>query len=100
VDLPSEEVRKDIFAIHLAKRKRDPGKFDLDALARASEGYTGSEIEQAILSALHQAFAGKTELGTGQILSALSASPPLSVTMAEQVRELLAWAKGRCVPAD
>lgn len=100
VDLPKQDVRKEIFAIHLMKRKRDQNKFDLDALAEASEGYSGSEIEQSIVSALHSAYADKTSLSTDCILSALSASPPLSVTLAERVQALRAWAQGRCVLAD
>jgi hypothetical protein len=100
VDLPTLDVRKDIFAIHLRKRNRNPDKFDLDALARAAEGYSGSEIEQAVISALHQAYAERTDLDTNRILSALQNSPPLSVTMAESVGALREWADGRCVPAD
>jgi SpoVK/Ycf46/Vps4 family AAA+-type ATPase len=100
VDLPTENVRKEIFAIHLKKRKRDPEHFDLEALARTSEGYSGSEIEQAVISALHSAYADKTELDTNRILSALRTSPPLSVTMAESVQCLRAWSEGRCVSAD
>ncbi|MBA7651635.1 ATP-dependent zinc metalloprotease FtsH [subsurface metagenome] len=100
VDLPSPDVRREIFAIHLKKRKRDPKKFDLGALAEASEGYSGSEIEQAVVSALHGAYADKADLNTERILSALRASPPLSVTLAEKVQCLRAWAEDRCVPAD
>jgi len=100
VDLPSEPVRKEIFAIHLKKRHRDAGQFDLEALAKTSEGYSGAEIEQAVISALHEAYANKTDLDTNRLLSALRTSPPLSVTMAESVECLRAWAEGRCVPAD
>ena len=100
VDLPERAVRKEIFAIHLKKRGRIPQNFDLDSLARASDGHSGSEIEQAVISALHEAYSDKTELDTDRILAALSASPPLSVTMAESVQCLRAWAKGRCVFAD
>ena len=100
VDLPNQDVRKEIFAIHIKKRKRDSDKFDLDALSEASKGYSGSEIEQAVVSALHEAYADKTGLNTECILSALRASPPLSVTLAERVQCLRTWAKGRCVPAD
>jgi len=100
VDLPSEQVRREIFAIHLRKRGRDPERFDLDRLVRASEGYSGSEIEQGVLSALHEAYAEKKELTTEGIVEALRCSPPLSVTMAERVEELRAWANGRCVPAE
>jgi SpoVK/Ycf46/Vps4 family AAA+-type ATPase len=100
VDLPSLKVRREIFAIHLRKRKRDPGKFDLGALARASTGYSGSEIEQAVVSALHEAYSEKADLTTDQILSAIKNSPPISVTLAERVQGLRTWAKDRCVPAD
>ena len=100
VDLPNREVRKQILAIHLKKRQRDPDQFDLETLADASEGYSGSEIEQAVISALHVAYANKAQVNTDGILSALKNSPPLSVTMAETVEELRTWAERRCVPAD
>lgn len=100
VDLPREDVRAQIFAIHLKKRKRDPDDFDLDALAKASEGFSGAEIEQAVVAALHNAFAEETELSTDHILKAVQDSPPLSVTMAERVDALRRWAAARCVPAD
>ncbi len=100
IDLPRKDVRSEIFEIHLRKRNRETGKFDLDKLADVSEGYSGSEIEQAVLSALYQAFSSKTELDTEKIVLALKDSPPLSKTMAEKVKFLLAWAEGRCLPAD
>ncbi len=100
VDLPKQNVRREIFAIHLKKIQRNPDLFKLDKLADASEGYSGSEIEQAVLSALHEAYANEDNLKTEHILDALNTSPPLSVTMSEKIRNLLAWAKGRCVPAD
>ncbi|HRP61877.1 MAG TPA: AAA family ATPase [Phycisphaerales bacterium] len=100
VDLPGEETRKQIMSIHLTKRKRDPAKFDLDELARESEGYSGAEIEQAIIAALHAAFATKKQLTTAKIVKALRDSPPLSVTMAERINALRNWARSRCVPAE
>ena len=100
VDLPLTPVRRQIFDIHLRKRAQDPETLDLDAAADASEGYSGAEIEQAIIAALHAAFADRKKLTTDQILDALRASPPLSVTMAERIHELRAWAEDRCVPAD
>lgn len=100
VDLPMPEVRKQIFAIHLRKRNRDPAAFDLDRLAKVSEGFSGSEIEQAVIAALHAAYADKTEIDTEQIVAVLKGSPPLSATMAEKVVVLRQWSKGRCVPAD
>lgn len=100
VDLPSEEARKAIVAIHLKKRGRDPGGFDIEKLAKASHGYSGAEIEQAVMSALHEAFAGRTQVTTELINKCLSGSPPLSVTMGERIAGLRNWAKGRCVPAE
>ena len=100
VDLPAREPREQIFAIHIHKRKREPANFDLPALAQAAEGFSGAEIEQAVVSALHDAFAASADLTTERILTAIHQSPPLSVTMAEKVSDLRAWAKGRCVPAD
>ncbi|HCO92466.1 MAG TPA: ATPase [Phycisphaerales bacterium] len=100
VDLPNQKVRREIFAIHLQKRNRDPDKFDLGALAKASAGYSGSEIEQAVISALHEAYSEKVGLSTDRILTAIKNSPPISVTLAESVQNLRIWATDRCVPAD
>jgi SpoVK/Ycf46/Vps4 family AAA+-type ATPase len=100
VDLPTPAAREAIFAIHLKKRKRDPAGFDLPRLARASEGYSGAEIEQGVLAALHDAFSRGSDVTTRSLEDALRASPPLSVTMSEKIEALRAWARGRCVPAD
>jgi SpoVK/Ycf46/Vps4 family AAA+-type ATPase len=100
VDLPGEKVREQIFAIHLTKRKRDPAKFDLKALAKASAGFSGAEIEQAVIAALHEAFAEKGEIDTRRVVEVLGRSPPLSVTAAERIAMLRDWARHRCVPAD
>ncbi|MCC6661792.1 MAG: AAA family ATPase [Phycisphaerales bacterium] len=100
VDLPSGPARRDIFAIHLKKRGRDPRAFDLAALAAATDGYSGAEIESAIESGLHEAFALGREPDTPMLLAAVRASPPLSITMAERIAGLRRWAKGRCVPAE
>lgn len=100
VDLPNLEARATICAIHLRKRKRDPKNFDIGQIAEASDGFSGAEIEQAIIAALHDAFAAGKELCTPHIIEALRRSPPLSVTMKEKVAELRCWASARCVPAD
>ncbi len=100
VDLPSKPVRSEILCVHLRKRNRAPAGFDVDLLADKSEGFSGAEIEQAILSAMHEAFAAGRELDTQRIQSAFEGSPPLSVTQAERVAALRRWAEGRCVPAD
>ncbi len=100
VDLPRRDVRRQIFEIHLRRRGREPQLFDLEALADASDGYSGAEIEQAVVAGLHEAFADRRELGTADLKQALENSPPLSVTMAERVAALRQWAEKRCVPAD
>ncbi len=97
---PVRETRKQIFAIHLRKRRRNPEGFDLTALAEASKGFSGAEIEQVVISAMHDAFADRAELDTDRVLQAVANSPPLSVTMAERVDALREWARGRCAPAD
>jgi AAA+ superfamily predicted ATPase len=100
VDLPGDAAREQIFAIHLKKRGRDPAKFDLKALAAASHGYSGAEIEQAVVSGLHECFGSGFGLTTDTLARALKGSPPLSVTMAERIDDLRQWAVGRCVPAE
>ncbi|HEX8339613.1 MAG TPA: AAA family ATPase [Tepidisphaeraceae bacterium] len=100
IDLPDAAARKQIWSIHLKKRNRDPELIELDEVVTASDGYSGSEIEQAVKSAIYAAFSTNALLSTRMIADALKASPPLSVTMAERVGELRAWAKHRCTPAD
>jgi ATP-dependent 26S proteasome regulatory subunit len=100
IDLPRTTVRRKIFEIHLAKRDRDPGAFDVGRLAEAAKGYSGAEIEQAIIAAMHTAFSDSAEVDTDRVLAAIAESPPLSVTMAERVDRLRTWASERCVPAD
>ncbi len=105
VDLPTHEVRTLIFAIHLKKRGYAPADFDLSALANATEGYSGAEIEQSIVSAHIESKAaqrsGKHHPPTTDLLITIAqASPPLSVTMAEKIQWLRDWSQGRCVPAD
>ncbi len=100
VGLPNKDARRKIFSIHIDKRKRRSEDFDLDKLADNSQGYSGAEIEQAVVSSLHLAFADKHDIDTTMIISVLKSSPPLSVTMAEKIEALCQWADGRCVPAD
>lgn len=100
IDLPSTEERKEIFAVHLKKRKRDPSSFDLAVVAQASEGFSGAEIEQAIVSALYTAFSKGTPLSTGLIVEELKVTKPLSVTRREAIDDLRQWAQGRTVMAS
>jgi hypothetical protein len=100
VDLPSAEDRAEIFRIHLAKRGRDAGQFDLDQLVAASHEYSGAEIEESIISALYDAFAAREELQTAHVLFALGETVPLARTMDEQIHALRLWSKGRARDAS
>jgi SpoVK/Ycf46/Vps4 family AAA+-type ATPase len=100
VDLPSREVRRAILATHLSQKGRCADDFDLDALAGASTGFSGSELAQAITSALYEAFDSGSELATDIILAELQATRPLSVVMSEKVQALRDWATSRTIPAD
>jgi ATP-dependent 26S proteasome regulatory subunit len=97
VDLPSHDERIQIFKIHLTRRKRDPNKFDLAALAEATKGYSGAEIEQVIVSSLYDAFtpAGDVDISNESIIDSAKQSVPLSVTMSEKIAVLRNWAKTR-----
>jgi len=95
VDLPSGEERAAIFRIHLEKRGRDPGQFDVPALAGASQNFSGAEIEEAVISGLYEAFSAPAELSTAHVLEALRQTVPLAKTMDEQISRLRAWAVGR-----
>jgi AAA+ superfamily predicted ATPase len=100
VDLPSAAERKQVLAIQLTKRKRNPADYDLDPVAEAAQGFSGAEIESAVQTALYAAFARKQELSNEDLLTALSSTVPLSVTRAEEIAELRAWAKDRAVWAS
>jgi hypothetical protein len=99
VDLPTGAEREAIFRLHLSKRKRDPATFDLAALGQASDGFSGAEIEGAIVGAMYRAFATGTDVATSTILEELDQTTPLSRTRAEDVAAIRAWARGRATPA-
>jgi SpoVK/Ycf46/Vps4 family AAA+-type ATPase len=92
LDLPTEEERAQIFAVHLRKKNRFPEDFDILKLARASEGYVGSEIEQAIIDAMYLGFNDRLrEFTTADILTALERQVPLSVSQKENIEALRTW---------
>ncbi len=100
VDLPDARTRSRIFDIHLRKRGHDPLGFDLEALAAASEGFSGAEIEQAVVAATYLAREQGLPLDDPHLLAELGHTRPLSRVMAEQVAALRDWARDRTVPAD
>ncbi len=95
VDLPSAAEREEVFRIHLAKRGRDPGQFDLKTLAESSRDFSGAEMEEAINSALYDAFYARGDLSTESLLATIEQTVPLAKTMDEQINRLRRWAEGR-----
>jgi len=100
VDLPRAGDREQIFSIHLALRKQDPARFDLGRLASVTEGFSGAEIEQAVISSLYRSLQRKQPPSTEAILEAVQLTVPLSVTRREDVARLRAMAQGRFTPVD
>jgi SpoVK/Ycf46/Vps4 family AAA+-type ATPase len=100
VDLPNQAERKQIFAIQLAKRKRNVLDFDLDQVATAAQAYSGAEIDAAVQTALYAAYSEKALLTTQSLLDALAQTVPLSTTRAEEIQALRAWARTRAVRAS
>jgi SpoVK/Ycf46/Vps4 family AAA+-type ATPase len=95
VDLPAPIERQEIFRIHIEKRGRVANDFDLDQLADGSSGFSGAEIEQAIVSALFEAFNGRRPLCTRDIAAAVENMVPLSVMLRENITMLRNWAQYR-----
>ena len=111
VDLPSQTERRQIFAIQLKKRKRNPDVFDLDRVAVAAQGFSGAEIEAAVRTAMYAAYSQKQDNSSGHdrtandvttqnLLDALKETVPLSTTRAEEIQALRQWAHERSVPAS
>ena len=99
VDLPDAVARAEILRIHMRKRKQDPPRVDIAALAEASEGFSGAELEQAVVGGLYSAFAAGAGLDTARLAKEISGTRPLSGTMRERIAELRHWASDRTVPA-
>lgn len=99
VDLPSPEARAQVFALHLRRRKLDPARFDLPALVAATEGFSGAEIEQCVVSGLYTALSAGGPLTAEVLREEVSRTRPLSRIRAEEIGRLRAWAADRTVPA-
>lgn len=100
VDFPAAPVREQIFAIHLRKRRLDPAAFDVRALAALAEGFSGAEIEQAVVAATFEARARNAAVTTDDVRAELLRTRPLSIVMAERIHGLREWARDRAVFAD
>ena len=98
VDLPTSDERKEILSIHLRKKGRDPGVVDMARLVAQTEEYSGSELEQVVISAMYDAFdqnSDERELSTDQLLHSAKEIVPLSVTMQEGIAGMRLWARTR-----
>ena len=84
----------------MTNRDQALADFDIEGLSKAMEGFSGAEIEQAVVAALYSAHAAGEALATRHILEEIQQTRPLSVVMRERIAALRSWADGRTVPAD
>jgi hypothetical protein len=95
VDLPDPEARREILALHLRRRGRDPESVAVPAIADLCVDYSGAELEQVVVGALHRAYALHRELETGDLRRVAQDVVPLFRTYEEQIKALREWARGR-----
>lgn len=104
VDLPDETAREEIFRLHLQRRDQDITTLDIHELAKRTNGFSGAEIEQLVVSAMYQSYSVTLEerrpIGTPQLCELISETRPLSVLMRERIQTLRNWASGRAVPVN
>jgi SpoVK/Ycf46/Vps4 family AAA+-type ATPase len=101
VDLPSARERGDIFKIQIDRvnrrsdHARDVAQFDVEQVISATQGFSGAEIEQAVISALYDAFDAHEDLTTERVVRSGTEIIPLSYTMKERIDEMREWAAHR-----
>ena len=101
VDLPDLQERKEIWEIHIEQRNLNVFDFDILSLSKESEGFTGAEIEAAIISSMYEGFSdNQRPINTVDIIRELKESIPISVTMKEEINELRNWASKRARSAS
>ena len=106
IDLPTAEERTKIVDIHLKKKERDPDLFDAEKVVAATQGFSGSEIEQAVISALYDAFEERsinndnTDIDTDRLVASCMEIIPLSTTMREAIEDMREWSRHRARPAS
>ena len=100
ISLPTKEERTELFQVHLRRRGFDPAEFHTDFLVSGTEGFSGSEIEQAVGAACVDAMSQNVPLAEEHLVAAVSRTVPLSITMAEQIKKVESWAFRRAVPAS
>jgi len=100
IDLPTRREREEIFKIHLTKRDNDLSKFNIPQLAQITKNWSGSEIEQVIISGMYEAFAESRKLSEDDLFVIFGNSVPLATTMEEQIKKVRSWAHNRAVRAS
>jgi len=100
VSLPTKEERDELFKVHLRRRGFDPDAYHMDFLVSGTDGFSGSEIEQAVGAACVDAMSQESPLTEEHLVSAVSRTVPLSITMSEQIKKIESWAFKRAVPAS
>jgi SpoVK/Ycf46/Vps4 family AAA+-type ATPase len=99
VDLPGPEERRQILTLHLRARGQVPERLDRDKLVDATTGFSGAEIEAAIVGALYRAFSAGTPLDTDDVVDETLSTVPLSRSRADEITRLRTWASNRAIPA-
>jgi SpoVK/Ycf46/Vps4 family AAA+-type ATPase len=94
-DLPDREDRRQILDIHLRKKNRDPGQFDMDKLIDATVDFSGAELEQVVIAALYDAFDTGNDLTSEGLVKTISEIVPLAITMREMIESMREWARTR-----
>jgi AAA+ superfamily predicted ATPase len=100
VGLPSGEERTEILNIHIRKHKRNPKDFDLKQVVKSSEGFSGAELGEAVITGLYEAFGTDTELNADHILTGVKSTNPLSKSAATQLEHMAKWARENAAPAS
>lgn len=100
IDLPTRKEREEIFTIHLKSRGNDVTQFNIPQLAQITKGWSGSEIEQVIISGMYEAFNQNRNLMEDDLFAIFGSSVPLSTTMEEQIKKIRSWAHNRAVKAS
>jgi len=97
VDLPKLEERDAILRIHLKRRDLNVDLVDTAKIAELTEGFSGAEVEQALVDAIYRTYSKSIELDTESLIKAVKNTRPLSVLMAEKIQALQHWAEGRAI---
>jgi len=100
IDLPTRKEREEIFTIHLKAKGNDPKQFNIPQLAQITKGWSGSEIEQVIISGMYEAFNQNRKLQEDDLFVIFGNSVPLATTMEEQIKKIRSWAHNRAVNAS